>query len=508
MIEICDNALDDDNDGKIDIQDEDCQCEILEPESLIPNPSFEEMECCPQSRSNLDCANTWIQASEATTDYLHTCGWMGWENLPPPTPFPDGEACIGFRDGRFGGDEPNPNWKEYTGACLTDPLRAGNTYRFEFYIGFTNPANSPPLSVAFFGSQNCENLPFGVGDDRHGCPLNGPGWQQLDQVFAFGANNWSKYWFDVTPDQDIFAIAIGPDCFMRMYTENPYYFLDNLILADVKEFEFEISSTTHVCDPAFALSLPEADSLTYQWYRDGIALVGETGASISGTLNEGLYQVRLIGQNTCRITKPYQYSKPKIENQVQAHFCQGDDYDFNGQTLNLPGVYFDTLKTPDGCDSIVQLDLQMAEPQLVEVNQKIFEGEVLQIGPHEFSTPTSDQSIHLVSAYGCDSTVNLNLTYYQLYIPSAFSPNGDGINDYWEVFGGTDFEKVTSLEIFDRWGARVFRCTEADQATRTISWDGLVQNRSYRSNVFVYKIQVVMDDGLEHLLTGSLTMIK
>ena len=92
MEEICDNALDDDEDGLIDLNDPDCDCPVLEPVSAIPNPSFEDMNCCPQDISQLSCADTWIQASEATTDYLHTCGWMGWEELPPPLPFPDGEG--------------------------------------------------------------------------------------------------------------------------------------------------------------------------------------------------------------------------------------------------------------------------------------------------------------------------------------------------------------------------------------------------------------------------------
>ena len=84
LVEICDNAIDDDNDGLIDINDPDCECPIIEPISRIPNPSFEEKNCCPGSRSELNCADNWIQASAPTTDYLHTCGWMGWEQFPPP----------------------------------------------------------------------------------------------------------------------------------------------------------------------------------------------------------------------------------------------------------------------------------------------------------------------------------------------------------------------------------------------------------------------------------------
>ena len=107
--EICENARDDDGDGLTDLNDPDCACRIVKPESLIPNPSFEERTCSPVDRSQLNCAETWIQASEATTDYLHTCGWMGWPNFPPPLPFPDGEGCVGFRNGRFGNNS-TPGW--------------------------------------------------------------------------------------------------------------------------------------------------------------------------------------------------------------------------------------------------------------------------------------------------------------------------------------------------------------------------------------------------------------
>ncbi len=54
--EICDNAIDDDADSLVDLNDPDCKCESLLPSSLIPNPSFEEMTCCPIENERLDCA--------------------------------------------------------------------------------------------------------------------------------------------------------------------------------------------------------------------------------------------------------------------------------------------------------------------------------------------------------------------------------------------------------------------------------------------------------------------
>nr|MCU0349139.1 hypothetical protein [Saprospiraceae bacterium] len=196
-VEVCDNAIDDDEDGLIDLNDPDCDCPEALPQSLIPNPSFEDRICCPLDRSQLYCADTWIQASEPTTDYLHTCGWMGWPDLPPPLPFPDGDGCVGFRNGRIGNpngpngpEESNLNWKEYAGACLISPLLAGVEYRFEFWIGFTQSFNSPPTTISFYGTTDCENLPFGINNTKHGCPLNGEGWVELGSVPISGALEW------------------------------------------------------------------------------------------------------------------------------------------------------------------------------------------------------------------------------------------------------------------------------------------------------------------------------
>ena len=186
LIELCENALDDDQDGLIDLNDPDCNCPIQEPVSLIANPSFEEQNCCPSNPSEMECATGWIQASEPTTDFLHLCDWLGWPGLPPPLPFPDGEGCMGFRNGvpEFEGNESNPNWKEYAGACLSSPLRAGESYRFEFYVGFTD-LNSPGTTIEFFGTPDCVNLPFGGDNPRVGCPTNTEGWFHLGTVSIF-----------------------------------------------------------------------------------------------------------------------------------------------------------------------------------------------------------------------------------------------------------------------------------------------------------------------------------
>src|SRR5687767_5292395 len=111
--EICDNGVDDDNDGLVDLKDvAECRCTGIgttqQAASLIPNASFEQMDCCPSTFSMMDCATSWIQATEATSDYFNNCDYVA----PAITnaglvPFPDGNGAVGTL---FLHD-----WQEYVG---------------------------------------------------------------------------------------------------------------------------------------------------------------------------------------------------------------------------------------------------------------------------------------------------------------------------------------------------------------------------------------------------------
>lgn len=508
--EICDNALDDDGDGLFDLNDPDCECPLAQPLSLIPNPSFEEMECCPNDRSRLDCATGWIQASEATTDYLHTCGWMGWPDLPPPLPFPDGDGCVGFRNGREGGpngNDPEPNWKEYAGACLLSPMKAGTVYRFEFWVGFTHAINSPPTTLVFFGTDDCGYLPFGVGDPGYGCPLNGFGWKTLGSVAINGANQWRQFEITVSPDEDISAIAIGPSCDLLNPYTSFYYFFDNLVLADVKEFEQKIAATGHPCSEDIDLSIPYRDTLAYQWYKDGVALVGETGPQLAGVQEAGSYQVRLIGPNSCRVAKAYNYVIPIIFHTEKVVICREETFFFNGTALAEGGVYYDTLQSYEGCDSVVTLELKIAAEEVDTVFAKIFETEGYRIGKQSYHDIGEYDAV-LEAWNGCDSVVHLVLDHYKLYVPNAFSPNGDGINDVFRVFSGSDVKEVLSLRVFDRWGGLFYESSDLQPQGGDMGWDGFREGKPAVPGIYTYQATIVFEDGKARELFGDVLLVR
>ena len=78
--EICNNAIDDDGNGLIDINDSGCQCNANSNNNtlaaLIPNGSFEDYSQCPYEPSQLNFATGWTQCTTATADYMNTCGYV------------------------------------------------------------------------------------------------------------------------------------------------------------------------------------------------------------------------------------------------------------------------------------------------------------------------------------------------------------------------------------------------------------------------------------------------
>ena len=91
----------------------------------------------------------------------------------------------------------------------------------------------------------------------------------------------------------------------------------------------------------------------------------------------------------------------------------------------------------------------------------------------------------------------------QVFIPNAFSPNDDGVNDWFEVYVSDDALQVLSLQVYDRWGELVFRGNGADAR-----WDGRFRGQRMGTGVFVYILDVVYRDGRTETLSGDVTLLR
>jgi gliding motility-associated-like protein len=397
-------------------------------------------------------------------------------------------------------DEPNPNWKEYAGACLLSPLVTGNRYRFEFEVGFVDRLYSPPINVTFFGTTNCENLPFGGSDDRFGCPTNGPDWIKLGSTMVNGGsgNQWVKAAIDLVATADIEAIAIGPDCPEILATVGLYYYFDNLVLDDFESFTFQITGAVHPCSDSYRLAVPERENSSFQWYYEGVAILGETSYSLGRRPIDGKYIVVVDDGGGCRTSAEFEYTKPVLEVASTVIICPEDMYPFGDLQLETSGTYLDTFRSVNNCDSIVPLQLTVLGETLDTVDVSIFEGESFEIGTFDIRKE-GEYYVTLSSSLSCDSLVFVRLDYYKVYFPNAFSPNGDGINDFFTVQGSDDLVEVLELKVFDRWGNEL----SADK-----SWDGNRAGVPLNPGVYVYRAKLLMEDGVERDFSGAVALMR
>src|SRR5690606_6326570 len=92
-----------------------------------------------------------------------------------------------------------------------------------------------------------------------------------------------------------------------------------------------------------------------------------------------------------------------------------------------------------------------------------------------------------------------------LDLPNVFSPNGDGINDYFlpRPRGGRNLAAF-GLDIYDRWGTLVFSSSEL----KGTGWDGTLSGREQPAGVYVYRLFLRWEGGLEESYNGNLSLIR
>ncbi|MCB9281171.1 MAG: gliding motility-associated C-terminal domain-containing protein [Lewinellaceae bacterium] len=98
---------------------------------------------------------------------------------------------------------------------------------------------------------------------------------------------------------------------------------------------------------------------------------------------------------------------------------------------------------------------------------------------------------------------------YRIFVPNAFSPNGDGINDRLNAFSdGFQVDRIALMQVFDRWGALVYEGKDLAPDAAGAGWDGKSSGRYEQEGVYVYRMQIVFIDGAEREFTGSVSLIR
>jgi trimeric autotransporter adhesin len=89
----------------------------------------------------------------------------------------------------------------------------------------------------------------------------------------------------------------------------------------------------------------------------------------------------------------------------------------------------------------------------------------------------------------------------EMFVPNAFSPNADGVNDILYVRGRC--LKNFTFQIFNRWGEKVFETSDQNSG-----WDGTYKDEPMNTAVFVYRLEGTTFDELPYRMKGNVTLIR
>ena len=196
----------------------------------------------------------------------------------------------------------------------------------------------------------------------------------------------------------------------------------------------------------------------------------------------------------------------------------------NSFTVTGSGTYWVTVTSNDNCSATDSLIINTVLPpsNFLKETDSICSYDKLTLKPlgnynnYYWSTGATQNNILIngpgqywlraTDSKGCIGTDTVTIYPKQcmvgVYIPTGFTPNGDGKND---TFKALVFGKMQSfkLQIFDRSGALIFQTTDPDK-----EWDGMYKGRAYTTTTFVWQCFYQLENEQSTYQKGTLTLIR
>ncbi len=119
--------------------------------------------------------------------------------------------------------------------------------------------------------------------------------------------------------------------------------------------------------------------------------------------------------------------------------------------------------------------------------------------------------VMVIDTHGCAGEARLVLnddSTPAVYIPNVFTPNQDGVNDFFTVYGDEDVELVLEMRIFDRWGNLVFIQDDFLPNVENYGWNGEFRSQPMNPAVFAYWARVLFRNGSEGFFKGDVTLLR
>lgn len=315
----------------------------------------------------------------------------------------------------------------------------------------------------------------------------------------------------------------------------------------------------HVLCPGTSGVLTASGGTNYLWSN------GNTNATLNVTA-PGVYSVTVSNAVACPDTASYVIIAPPaidVDYKISAPVCKGDtnghvdlfnvisgDEPIVWKILNEQGKIVDPLQVSSGNYLIIATDANNCADSMSIV---VPDGEVLDIDLGSDITAKQGQTIQLKAitlsgnpiefkwspvnlldninyneasiiansnvtisvtaknSNGCTAEDDLNISVNlanDIYVPNAFSPNGDGFNDRLIIYADDKIWHIEKFEVYGRWGQLVYQLEDAAPSNPNFGWNGYSNGQQASEGVYVYSLKMKNVNGKTVVLSGEVLVVK
>lgn len=258
-------------------------------------------------------------------------------------------------------------------------------------------------------------------------------------------------------------------------------------VADIETSKSSICEGDHA---VISATQPGTASL-FQWYKDDVLIPGATASSYQA-YEGGAYRVIMKTDKGCVDTSRQItiHLNPNPEVQIASvgteysNLCIGDTIELN---VVDPKVNYDYRWSPEKYFRYIQ-GYRQASVKAIVTEPTYLVVRVM----NEFGCNAAD-SIYIDPKPCCDTQ-----------IPTAFSPNGDGLNDYFNIKLQPG-QLVVTFQVFDRFGNMVY-----DNNAPNKGWNGLINNTGAKvlQGVYYYRLVYSCTDKQNYEIKGDVTLVE
>lgn len=535
-------------------------------QNLVPNPGFEIYNNCPPNRSTIvyspdytlfPTAIGWVSAlSNTTPDYYHTCATNPLVQVPfntyngyQETHGGNAYAGIAVASG-FPKTPILSDYREYLEVRLTQPLAAGKRYYLSFFVNmvFHKPESTTEIVIDMIGARFTDtqlhaSFPPGVTEfylpgppdicnPRNTFLVDTASWANVTGIYtARGGEQWLTigYFKDSLPIHytTLYSPASDPDSIHSTC----YMYVDDVCVR-------EVPTPTH--DTLYVNSFPVAIGALQDGRHEWNTGDSTSSITISGpgtywvlTTDDCLYRTdtTTIICNMDSSVRTTTVSVSLFPAEISSSLVGGTHIWNTGAgshsiIVNTPGTYWvesyyncmhriDTINISCKEDTIyhqsviytASFPLLLTSPQTgdsLRWNNTDTSAKIQVNGPGMY---------HLIVWQGCRRYINMIQVMTQtieecLWLPSAFTPNGDGKNDQFGPVNSCNIQlPYYNLSIYNRFGECVF-----DTKDVTEKWDGKFRSNNQDVGAYYYMMRYSTKDKAKAadavLKKGDLTLIR